>query len=186
MRHPEKIKKSYLWRDVDSDIVLQFLSNFKVYSTDEFGLKSRMPIDFIIKYAEEINTLWDVAMYNGESNHEFIAGDISINQQKRKLEDKGVYYEFKNRSVSSGNAEGIVLDEEEKKSLKSSSDSKGIREKMKKPLLMLHIVNDQIKGEFGAFGVSFPGGVKSGNKTIKLKINSVYIQQLLDEEVYDD
>ena len=54
--------------------MLQFLSNFKVSSTDEFGLKSRMPIDFIIKYAEEINTLWDVAMYNGERTMSLLLG----------------------------------------------------------------------------------------------------------------
>lgn len=57
---------------------------------------------------------------------------------------------------------------------------------MEKPLLMLHILHTDEDNELAAFGISFPGGVTKENKTIKLKINSVYIQDLLNEEESDD
>ena len=55
---------------------------------------------------------------------------------------------------------------------------------------MLHILdvneNDEKMMEVAAFGISFPGGITSTGKTVKLKINSVYIEKLLNGEEYDD
>ncbi len=186
----EKIGTKYLWRDIPKDVIYNFLNEFEVYSSDPFGLRSKMPIDFILKYVEEIDTLWDIALYSGESNNLYtFTEDISIYKEQRQLEeekdDKKAYYEILRRQVSSGSAESIVLTKEERK--KFGSKRKDIREAMKKPLLMLHIL--EIKEEnlnLAAFGVSFPGGIKSNKKTIRLKINSVYIQDILDSEVSDD
>ena len=54
---------------------------------------------------------------------------------------------------------------------------------------MLHILEpEKISNitELAAFGISFPGGIKSSGKTVKLKINSVYVQEILQEEQSDD
>ena len=62
---------------------------------------------------------------------------------------------------------------------------------------MLHIIDAEINDskndegnnkniELAAFGISFPGGITSTGKTVKLKVNTVYIQKLLDGEEYDD
>lgn len=181
-----------LWRDIDKKIVIKFLDKFKVYSSDQFGLKSRMPIDFVKKYVQDIDTKWDIALYSGESKEEHTVDNISINKENRNIENRGQYYEIANRQVSSGNAEAIVFfDDSEYKNL--GSNRKDIREKMKKPLLMLHILDgieknkkDTKAKELAAFGISFPGGIESNNETVILKINTVYIQNLLDEEESDD
>jgi hypothetical protein len=170
---------------------LKFLDDFKVISLDPFGLKTRMPIYFIKKYVREVDTLWDVALYSGEGGKYTFSDEVIINKEQRKVLNKGNYYELKNRQVSSGSAESIVLTKQQRKNL--GSKRKDIRAVMPKPLLMLHIVEAsedsedskepiQIDSELAAFGMSFPGGIKSKNKTIKSIINSVSIKNLLRYE----
>lgn len=60
---------------------------------------------------------------------------------------------------------------------------------MPRPLLMLHILQTEEYSELAAFGVSFPDPKeeKVGNaKTIKVKINTVGVQNLFDEESLDE
>lgn len=178
------VGKSHLWGNIDRSIIMEFLNKFKVYSSDPFGIKSRMPIDFVKKYAFEVDTKWDVALYNGESEESYKVDNIFVKREKRSGVNKGNYYEIQNRQVSSGSAESIVLSPSERTKL--GSNRKNIREHMEKPLLMLHILHTDEDNELAAFGISFPGGVTKENKTIKLKINSVYIQDLLNEEESDD
>jgi hypothetical protein len=180
----EMVGNSYVWKDVNKGLISEFLEEFKVYTSDPFGLQSRMPIDFVKKYVSEIDTFWDVALYSGDSGS-YIICDVQINKEKRQVSNKGEFYEIKNRQVSSGSAESITFPLDERKSL--GSDRKSIREKMKKPLLMLHVLDVGAEDhQLAAFGISFPGGIKSTDKTVKLKINTVYVQGLLDEEEYDD
>lgn len=182
------IGKRHLWRDVDKDVIMIFVNSFDVYSSDPFGLKSKMPIDFIKKYINEIDTKWDVALYSGEAETYIFNSDnckIEINKEKRELTDKQECHEILNRQVSSGSAEAIVFSKEERQEL--GSKRKDIRAKMKKPLLMLHILDTTEDHELAAYGISFPGGIKSNNQTIRLKINSVYIQEIMSiEENSDD
>ena len=58
---------------------------------------------------------------------------------------------------------------------------------------MLHIVEPSFVEKLNidaiaAFGVSFPGNINTKSETIKLKINTVYYQNLLNDtnEEYDD
>ncbi|BAC12131.1 endonuclease [Oceanobacillus iheyensis HTE831] len=176
----------YLWRNIDKSHVLRFLNSFKVVYTDPFGIQTRMPIDFIKDYVRDIDSLWDIALYSGSTNNIFKEGNVSINRQKRGVEIKDTYYEIQNRQVSSGTSESICLENEDLKRIKGKSDRKGARALMKKPLLMLHVLEVDNSIELGAFGISFPGGITSKQKTIKRKINTVYIQKLLNEEEYDD
>jgi len=128
----------------------------------------------------------------------------------RKVDLYQEYYEVRNRQVSSGNSEGVSLTEDQKRILKEMSKLENNKEKfsqrrasralLEKPLLMLHILDatvweevDKIKVRCGnenktlaAFGISFPGGIVSGNKNIRLKVNSVYIDQVLSGEDNDD
>ena len=89
--------------------------------------------------------------------------------------------------MSSGSAESIVLTSEERKEL--GSKRKEIRAAMKKPLLMLHILQTKVDielPELAAFGVSFPGGIKSNGRTVRVKVNSVYIKNLLQEQKQEE
>lgn len=187
---PSKINNSYLWIDVDKKNVIDFLEEFKVYTynTDSYGLKFRMPIKFIKEYVRNQDTKWDIALYSGEGNN-YSIDNISINKEKRRVNCRDGFYEVINRQVSSGNAEAIVFPDNERKKLGSKRSN--IRQKMIKPLLMLHIL--QVKdektkseledGNLAAFGISFPGTGKSRSRTILLKINSVYVEKLISEEL---
>lgn len=176
---------SYIWRNVGKHEIIPFLKEFKTISDDRLGLTSRMPIAFIEKYAEERDTNWDVALYSGTgSNYSF--EKIDIKKEKRNLDLKNAsYYELGNRQVSSGNAEAIAIeDPAQRRTLVDSRQD--TRLAMKRPLLMLHILEQSAKDKtdpksIAAFGVSFPGSVLSNDETIKLKINTVYYQRLLEE-----
>ncbi|WP_394862977.1 hypothetical protein, partial [Paraclostridium bifermentans] len=191
------INGSYLWENIDRNIVKDFINNFNVYrpnpkKNDLMGIKSRMPIKFINTYINDININWDIALYSGEGKEKDLPNGITIKKQIRKIDikDNGNYYEIRKRQVSSGNSESLPLSDEECKGIKRDS-RKAVRERLKRPLLMLHILDTTIEGygdnmELAAFGVSFPGRITSKGKTIKVKVNTVYIENLLKEEVYDD
>lgn len=192
----DKINGSYLWKDVNKSIVIDFLDKFRVYSSDEFNLKSRMPIKFIKEYVLQQSCKWNIAIYSGQGQKYSVDdnGNVQINREQRKVKCRDGFYEIKNRQVSSGNAESIVFSDAERKKLGSKRED--IRLKMKKPLLMLHILetredtesnkSKEIDEKLAAFGISFPGGIKSGKRNVFAKVNTVFIKNLLDEEEYDD
>jgi hypothetical protein len=179
-----------IWRRVSRDTVRRFVDQFKTVKNDVIGLKARMPVPFVKKYLEDRDTDWDVALYSGRGSN-FTVGNssITIRKEQRQLDvNKNGKFEVRNRQVSSGNAESIVLEEEEDR--KASSNDRGkARSIMKRPLLMLHIMEQTKEGEelqtIAAFGISFPGSVASQDETIKLKINTVYYQNLLEELGYN-
>jgi hypothetical protein len=179
--------KTNIWRNIDKKFVINFLESFKTYDKDALGLSSRMPISFIKKYLEDKNNNWDIALYSGSGEKFNICG-IEIKKQSRKFDIKTGYYEVKNRQVSSGSAESIAIEDIEKREL-IKNDRKKVRQEMEKstgrPLLMLHVIQPEIPGqclnEIAAFGISFPGSVVSKSETVKLKINTVYFKNLMDQ-----
>jgi hypothetical protein len=184
----EEIGKNYLWRNVDKEKIICFLNNFKVYQNDAWGISSRMPIQFIIEYANKNNIQWDVALYSGSGENEKI-GKISFGKEKRKARLNNDRIEVQNRQVSSGTSEAITLDQKIRKEL--GSNRKAAREKIKKPLLRLHILQTAIDERLVAFGASFPNRSIKEPQDIKLKINTVYQQQLslsnlIQNETTDD
>jgi hypothetical protein len=193
-----KAKKSgahYVWTHIDRSEILRFLDSFQVYGDDdELGFRTRMPIKFIKKYVKEINTDWDISLHNGSGGLielQTSKNSVSVKKETRGLIDRGAYYEFPNRKVSAGSAEIVALDEFEVKLLGRDPTSKSIASAMKRPLLMIHLVQnkDNTQTLYPAFGICFPGGIKSGTeKTIKLKINKVYlesIEEILNEDSDD-
>ena len=189
----EKIGNNHLWRNIDKSVIIDFLNYFKVYKNDPFGISSRMPIDFIKKYAEDIDTKWDVALYSGNGTNKVI-GSICFMKETRTIMLNGDRIEMPNRQVSTGTSESIALDESTRRSL--GSNRRGAREKITNPLLMLHIFEVKDKKEkftdieLAAFGASFPAKIISNTNDIRLKINTVYqsnlFRDLEDEEQADD
>ncbi|MBW4863127.1 MAG: Z1 domain-containing protein [Paeniclostridium sp.] len=193
-----ELKNSYLWKNIDKNIIREFINKFKIYESskdDIFGIKSRMPINFIKKYIDEIDTKWDIALYSTKEKEEggiYIKDKVTVYKQKRKVQikDNGKCYEVGNRQVSSGTSESISLSDFECEGIERK-DRKAVRNRLKRPVLMLHILDANIEGsdktiELAAFGISFPGGITSTGKTVSLKINTVYIEKLLKGEDYDD
>lgn len=209
-----------LWENIDRKIVIEFLDNYKYYmEQDEFGLQSRMPVNFVKRYAQDIETKWDIALATGKSDKVIeVDGDVYGNLAQRQLDVRQTHYEFRNRQVSSGNAEEVSLSKEVRNEItkelaKKNQSQKGlpdntvkelsrkrlVRQKLERPLLILHLVegtlvnsNGKIEGtrEVAAFSISFPGGIQSGNRNVKLKVNQVYVDNLenliREEEDADD
>ncbi|MGE7983343.1 Z1 domain-containing protein [Solibacillus sp. NPDC093137] len=224
VKEPEVINSTYLWRDIDKQAVESFLEQFIVYElrTDEFGMRSRMPIKFVKEYVKEVKENWDIALYGGDSKKKHVINNLELKLQKRAIDEKGDYFEVRNRQVSTGTAEEITLTDDQRKKLKNSADEKKIakvtkknnpdteideavidfsrrkaaRKDLKRPLLMLHIlegtiyVKDKEKKDspetLPAFSISFPRGIESGNKNIALKVNNVYLDKLIEGEDSDD
>jgi len=215
-------KKRY-WTDIPKDLVSNFVNDFIMYepSADDFGIKSKMPIKFVKEYIKQENTLWDVAIYSGNSNKSLNIEGVDGSYQERKVTEKEKFYEVEHRQVSSGNAESIAISLEEftkikelkrinkqqRETTKNENGNneleiynvrKAIRNKMKKPLLMLHIIDAEITNnendtspriELAAFGISFPGGIVTTSRNVKLQVNTVFLQNLqtmLEDEEYDD
>lgn len=183
----EVIGSTKLWRNIDKMFVREFVRKFKTYSRDAFDILSRMPINCILDYIEQYDLLWDIAIYSGEGNRQPITNNIEIKKEKRILHDKGNYYEVHKRQVSSGNSEAVALAPEIKELC--GNRRRKIRINMTNPLLMLHVIESEECEKIVAFGISFPGGVEKDKKLIKVKANSVMIENLkreLEEEEYDD
>lgn len=187
----DKINNHFLWKDIDRQLVLNFLKTFITFQNDPLGLTARMPISFIKKYVEERDINWDIALYSGQGETFQLNSRISLKKEKRKIITKADNnYELQNRQVSSGNAESISLGETERKDVGTNRIE--ARRIMSRPLLMLHIIepNPEISGiadnALAAFGASFPGDVLSDTETITLKINTVYYNNLLKEVESDN
>lgn len=183
-------EKSYLWKAVNKEIVKEFINSFILYNSDVdvsdfFGIRSKMPIKFIKKYIDDIDIEWDIALYSGQGKNIDITEDIIVAKEKRKLDEREKCFEVRNRQVSSGNAESISLSDEECEGI-NRSKRKEVRKRLIRPLLMLHILETEQNPEIAAFGISFPGSITSSGRTVVLKINTVYIENLLKEEEYDD
>lgn len=211
-------KDTRFWQNVKKDIVKEFINKFQTYQprSDDMGMRTKMPIKFVKKYVEQVDTRWDIALYSGSGNPCGIP-NVDAHYQLRKVTDRGDFYEVEHRQVSSGTAEEWVLSEEtidrikeEKKInvskrdeqkqegvedlIQSFSVRKAIRNEMERPLLMLHLIDAAITNKdqegnrvkLAAFGISFPGGIQSSFGNVKLQVNTVYIQQMLEEEESDD
>lgn len=181
----ESVGNSYVWQDVNSKIVKNFVENHHLYKNDPLGIKSRMPIEFIKDYISKNITAWDVVMYNGNGEEKFQVDSVEVNRQIRSVTEKQGYFEVANRQLSRANPESIIMPKEYKK-----LNSYEMRKKLKKPLLMLHALTlkDKVKSDSEVnavgFGISFPILKDTKDITLKVKINPVYKKQL--EEAYKD
>lgn len=194
----EKRGEHFLWRDIEKEVIIRFLREFNVFSLDPYGYKTKMPIEFIKKYVNEVDTRWDIAIFSGRGDEHKISADITIQKENRKVTNKGGYYELQNRQVAQGNADLIVLSDEDKievANIKKEAKDKGIkanagkeiRARMKRPLLILHLLQTEEEPCLATFGISFPGGIRTRDRTVKIKVNSVWInEQLILETESDD
>ncbi|GMQ56266.1 Z1 domain-containing protein [Vallitalea sediminicola] len=171
-------RKKNLWKDVDREHIIEFLDNYEVFASNPIYITSKMPIDFIRKYANDIDTKWDVLLASGSYGKHTI-GNITFRKEYRTMTDKDTYLEANRRQISSESLEKVLFSIEES----AGKNRKDLRAIMKKPLLVLHIIDtdkEDIKN-LAAFGISFPGGINSGGKLIRHKINSVYVDQIIQD-----
>jgi hypothetical protein len=179
-------KRSNLWLDVDKKHISNFLEEFSVYEKDPIYNTSKMPIGFIRKYADDINTTWDVLLATGQSEIIEIAG-VEFKKEYRVMKyDESDFIKANNRQIAAAKVEKILFEPE----IARENSAKKLRGKMKKPLLVIHIIDtDESKYKnLVAFGISFPGGIKSESRVIKHTINSVFVENLINatKEYGDD
>ncbi len=174
----EKVGNSVLWKNCDKKHVQKFLTDFLVYQNDPMGIGARMPIAFVKEYAEKKDVVWDIALYSGNGDLVNIAG-VEFKKEKRRIVERNGFFEIANRQVSTGSSESIALTPEERKEL--GSDRKETRARLKNPLLMLHILQTNLDKQLASFGISFPGASSSTSNTVRLKINTVYYNNLLED-----
>lgn len=190
------IESNYIAKDIDKKAILGFLQNFQVVEK----YTPLMPIELIRKYVEQKDTTWDIVIYGGRGGQVNI-GEISISKEQRQLDDKGRYFEVKQRKVSSGNAEKYALDREVLKKVRETIEHKKqnsqlhkgeetrlIRQALTKPVLMLHIIESQeLSSEnIVAFGVCFPYSDSYQTQSINYVVNSVKQKEILEENHYDE
>ncbi|MFV8271484.1 Z1 domain-containing protein [Flavobacterium sp. GT2N3] len=184
-KEPERVISHYLWRDIDRQLIFNFLEKFITFQNDPLGLMARMPVSFVKRYIEENETNWDIALFSGLGVSFRVSEDVTIQKEKRfvRLDDDG-NYQLENRQVSSGTSEAISLQESERKQV--GTDRPQARRLLPRPLLRLHILEPTSKlstltvDVLPAFGISFPGDITNDN-TVTLKINTVYYSNLLKE-----
>ncbi|MDY0264238.1 MAG: Z1 domain-containing protein [Sulfurospirillum cavolei] len=181
----------YIWRDQDKSFVTDFLKNFKIY--DARGIQGIMPILHIQKYAETIDTKWDIVLYTGESSECQIANLIIPTELRKKYQQSNDCYEIGQRKISSGSPEVILLGDSDIQEMKKKSftepkeQTKFIRKRLKNPILMLHILNTDFVKFLPAFGVCFPDNGLDSTQTVELTMNTVMIKINEFEEMdFDD
>lgn len=185
-----KNEKSYIYQNIVGSIIEEFLTDFKIFKKS--AIDNMMPVDFICDYIKKFDYLWDVILYSGKSD-EVKFEKFSINAELRsKYQNLGHYIEIGQRKISTGNAEISIFGDEEasfikKKEFKKGEKTKFIRKQLKKPILMLHILD--VAGFCNclpAFGVVFPDNGLGDSQTIEYVINPVYINALEERIRYED
>lgn len=192
---PEETEKGWIFRDVNVEIIEEFLSNFQTHPV--FTDKKSAAISFLRALAEK-HPLADVLLISVLKNAGD-AGTFRIGAQERSSKDwrNGLWRLSKQRVASRGDEKfGLTLEEQQlakKEAGKEPSDTH-FRKVRNKPLLMIHVLEP--KGRDGkrvpAFGISFPPGHYSTEITVVA--NMVLIEQMYgpltddpdDEDDYDE
>lgn len=177
------VGKTVVFSNINKEKIESFLKNFVTYQKGT--IDDLMPIKFIQEYAKTIETLWDVVIYSGKSPQEIVFNNLIIKPEIRNdFHQYDDYVEIGHRKISSGTPEYAVLNNDIRKQIEEKYFEKGektkcIREQLKKPILMLHIL--KVSGfceELPAFGVCFPDNGLDKSQTVEYIINKVEIQRL--------
>jgi hypothetical protein len=203
-RH-ERIGNGYLWQNVPSQYVVNFLKSFANHPGSQIT-ESEPLIDFV-KWLDPPNDLagWDVVLVSLHKEKEgsslLKVGDFSVISEERKVSDfPGNGIILNKRRLASRGLEKVGLTEAQiSKAENSYKASKNIpdrayRQFRDRPLLMLHLLEctkeDKmvIEGGIAAFGISFPGVTNSIKPEILVKyiVNTIWWQKnyadFLDDE----
>lgn len=195
-----EVGTSYFWENVNKDIVNKFLGAYnEATKNDPLGIMSKMPLTFLREYALKRDTNWDVALISGDSkknfNNRVFIEPIKISRVIRnmifKKEDN--YYHYPKNQLSIPRDESIPLIANKVDSSIYGTDRKLMRKLRKKPLLILYFIESEIKDtnildNLMGFSVSVDGDIDSKTHMVKMMINTVYYQNLLDNlnEISDD
>lgn len=192
-----KKKNNYVFRNIDKKIIYDFIDNFKVFNYKNdyiLSLKTHLPVAFMLKDIKENDLNFDVAFISGE-------GEPIISTELSKLENltysrralmKTIENSYRIKMLSNTSTEKIGLTDEALKIMKEkripNNSRREIRKFLKRPLLFIFIVEtkEDPTVRFPAYGVVYPNSSEKIEKFVRLKINSVYLEELLEEEELQD
>jgi hypothetical protein len=196
----DKVGSSIFWDNISKDYVIKFLNNYKeITDNDPLGILSKMPLPFVRDYVIKRDCSWDVALISGDGDI-IENGTFSENLPIKRVERNMIYrpvdniYHYKKNQLSIPRDESIPL-------LASNIDQSifGINRKLmrklrSRPLLLVYIIQSNILDKnvkldnILGFSVSVDGDIESNSQTIKMVVNTVYYQHLLENlnEEFDD
>jgi hypothetical protein len=191
---------NFLWVGIKNDVVKSFVREFThfIMESDPLGLRSKMPVKAIQQYIDS-TLYWDVALYSGTGKESLALTGAEfkrpIRTVKRKITAGGrEYFEIGQRQLSSASDEGLPLrlGNDDYKHFSRKEDRR-LREKYNgNPLLMIYLLEAKVEDDESslldivAYGISFPGTALSTGHEVKLLINTVYYEDLLELENEED
>ena len=196
---PKKFEDSaFLWTGVSKSKIQQLLNDYKLNTPgDDLGIISRMPIRFILEYLKLNESNWDVAIIQGEGKSlEFTGGKENIKFKRviRNLEEdkKTKMWSYPKNQLSNLKDEAIplLLNNIISKN-KLGKDRKEIRklraDNYMNPLLILYFIESKNGGnEIFGFSLSFSGSVLENENIVRMTINTVYYQNMLEAELEEE
>ena len=197
--------KNHLWSDIPAEAVVEFIRSFRMF-TDSPTSDTRLIREYIEKIADHGRRQWDIVLVHSrkDSQPETIAGLLVGKQfrsgvRRTKSNPNIVDVTSRNRVASRGlEREGLSYEERvqieqeaKKEGIKNVSDIK-YRLRRSRPLLMLHVIDQEVAGEsvgngwLASWGASFPpsqrgpGGTGSWKVTddgVEYEVNKIYWDQ---------
>lgn len=185
--------KTRLWENVDCSLVIDFIDKFSLPININTNTISQVNKDFIIEFIKESDYSFDIGLYSGVGNY---YEKLNINKQKRNVNRNLSGNKIKIHDggrVSSGNSELLPIDKTIKKEIinkfkgdfnEETTRAFEIRKNLKRPLLMLHIIqpSDNEQDAIPAYGISFPVSLTDKIESKIFRINSVYIKELITQQ----
>ena len=195
-----EVGTSKLWKNVSKDYVLTFLNSYKeINDNDPLGILSKMPLQFIRDYAKKRQCNWDIALISGDGKlleDNFFTKPINSKRVERNMifrtEEK--YYHYPKNQLSIPRDESIPLLEEGIDYANFGINRKLMRKLRQRPLLLLYFIQSDIQDKgltienILGFSISVDGDIDSNTQIVKMVINTVYYQNILENliEFNDD
>lgn len=191
---------SIFWENISKDYVVNFLKDYKeITNNDPLGILSKMPLPFIRDYVTKRDCGWDIALISGDGKiieNGTFCENLSIKRVERNMvyrSDENIYHYPKNQ-LSIPRDESIPLLATKIDKSTFGTNRKLMRKLRTRPLLLIYFIQSNIADKnitldnILGFSVSVDGDIDSNSQTIKMVVNTVYYQNLLENlnEICDD
>lgn len=196
----QMVGTSLYWNGVSKKYVIDFLNSYKdINDNDPLGILSKMPLPFVRDYVNKRTCEWDIALISGDGkklddstfNQSVSTKRVERNMIFRKDEN---YYHYPKNQLSIPRDESIPLLASGDIQEKLGSNRKLMRKLRVRPLLLIYFIqsnivdNNKTLENILGFSVSFDGDIETNTHVVKMVVNTVYYQNLLENliEINDD
>jgi hypothetical protein len=196
----KKIGSSIFWDNVTKDNVVNFLNSYKeINDKDPLGILSKMPLPFIRDYVTKRDCTWDIALISGDG--EIIPNGtfnkyLPVNRVERNMIYKDIenIFHYPKNQLSIPRDESIPLLASNLDHTTFGNNRKLMRKLRERPLLLIYFIQSKISNinttidNILGFSVSVDGDIDSNSQIVRMVVNTVYYQNLLENinEEYED